>query len=985
MNFFPYSWHNVDNEIHVYCFQEDKIPVLLKLEDFTPYIYIKLPTYLNWTEYLVSKLKRKFENIALIVRTKLLMKNPLYYSHIKFGEETFYKEKVPYLFVSFQNDMERKKFIRFVKPKYEIIGIGNIPIEIYEHNATPVLQLTVLSEISTADWFHVRKVEKVDFNKHSKLKYEYRANWRSLQKTNIVLDIPQPLIMSWDIECYSHDPNKFSDGTHTNDTVFQISCIFGRQSTPKNEWESYLLTLGIPDESKLLGVKVISFKSEFKLLLGFRDLIVEKNPQILLGYNIFKFDIPFLYKRACLHMIQDDFTVHGCTAEKCKIETIKWSSSAYSNQEMNFFDLKGRITIDLLTLVQRDFNLDNYKLNFIARKFLNAEKDPLTHLDIFLCYKRGMIETREIGKSISLSIVGKYCVKDSMLVLELFEKFQYWYSLTEMAKICQVPHSHLFLYGQQLKVFSQVYRHCYHENIVVESGLYKTSPDDFCSGASVLEPVPGLYDDVVSFDFASLYPSIIISHNIDFTTLVKDESIPDEMCHIIDWEEHINCDCPNATKTGSKKDEVRCTTYKFRWLKSPIGVLPTIIKNLLDARKQVRKQMKEIDKNSLLYDILNKRQLAYKVSSNSMYGALTTKKGYLPFLPGGMCICAVGRKSIHRVSEIIKKDHGGKIIYGDTDSNYVVFPHLKSREEIWKHSIYVSEEVSKHFLDPMKLEFEDNIYTKYLILSKKRYLYYSSTESTTKLDHKGVLLKRRDNSVVVRNIYEKIIRMIMDGYNENDIIYTLLSQIDIMFSLTLQIDDFQMSKSVKEIQKFDISYRDAKTIRFGDYCVPRIDHLPQEEKEKLYEKKGVNNAHDFYISNLDGHVRLALRMRSRGQNIESGSRLSFVVTKKAPHKSSVGDRMEETEYFKTHYNSTWIDVLHYLHLLSNPMDEVLTVIYGTRYKKFVESIYKYKLSYDKVITELFHLFHPLQFEGVAEKKQTKKKTTTNKTLLDLWK
>jgi DNA polymerase elongation subunit (family B) len=970
--FFPYSWHIKEEEIHVYGFQDNGETTLLRIQEFTPYIYVKLPLHIDWNQTNLSRLINYFKkntkgNPSAIQKSILMHKRPLYYANIRFENDKPKYNNHPYLFVAFSSEKERKFFTFNMRKKQNIPGLGYLDLEIYEHNATPVLQLTCIRDISTADWCLVKNVRKSQ-ETISKLEHEYSVHWKCLcplPEDKIIDYIPQPLIMSYDIESFFHDPNKFSDGTHMNDIVFQISCIFGRQSEPKEKWEKYLLTLGVPDMSFLSDVKVRSYKKEFQLLMGFNDLINEKNPQILIGYNIFKFDIPFLMNRAINTRIQDDFVRHGCTSEKCKVEKIKWSSSAYSNQEMNFIDLQGRITIDLLTLIQRDYNLENYKLDSVAEKFLKSNKDPLNHYDIFMCYEIGMKETNLHGKSKSLGLVGKYCIKDSVLVLELFEKLQYWYSLTEMAKICQVPHSHLFLYGQQLKVFSQVYKYCYKNNIVVESGRFKPAEDDFCAGAYVFTPEPGLYDNVVSFDFQSLYPSIIISHNIDFTTMIEDDdkSIPDEFKSTIEWEEHINCNCPSATITKDK--DYRCKKYRFHWLKNPIGVLPTIIKNLLDARKSVRAKMKSLDSNSMMYDILNKRQLAYKVSSNSMYGALSTKKGYLPFLPGGMCVTAIGRQSIERVSRIIEKEHEGKVIYGDTDSNYVVFPNLHSLKDIWKHSIKVSEEVSKYFPEPMKLEFEQNVYTRYLILSKKRYLYFAADSEgkiSNKIENKGVLLKRRDNSKIIRLIYEDMIRMILNRTSETEVIEKLLWHLQYLYTRNPNVEDFQMSKSVKSISDFHISFRDAKTLQYGDYVVPRLKETPEEQKKQLSEKNA-STPEQFYQSHLPGAVQLALRMRARGQHIESGARLSYVVTRRANHKSGVSERMEEIDYFKLHYGKNMIDILHYLHLLINPIEEVLVVMYGSKkYKNFIKDIYSYRIKYDNVVNQLYHICNGITFD-----------------------
>ena len=126
---------------------------------------------------------------------------------------------------------------------------------------------------------------------------------------------------------------------------------------------------------------------------------------------------------------------------------------------------------------------------------------------------------------------------------------------------------------------------------------------------------------------------------------------------------------------------------------------------------------------------------------------------------------------------IIQKYHGGKLIYGDTDSCYINFHHLKTSEECWDYALKVEEEVSNLFPKPMKLEFEEAIYWRFFILSKKRYMALSCGRDgilNKEIEKKGVLLARRDNSKFIRELYEKIILMIFNKASKEDVIYELI-------------------------------------------------------------------------------------------------------------------------------------------------------------------------------------------------------------------
>jgi len=327
----------------------------------------------------------------------------------------------------------------------------------------------------------------------------------------------------------------------------------------------------------------------------------------------------------------------------------------------------------LFPLIQRDYKFDVYNLKYVSTYFLGSTKEDLSPKGIFKCY-------RDFTPK-SLGVVAKYCIKDSLLVVQLFEKIQTWIGLCEMAKTCNIPIFYTYTQGQQIKIYSQVYKKCLNENYVVEKDGYIAKESDRYTGAYVFDPVPGLYDNIVSFDFSSLYPTTIIAYNIDYTTLVLDENIPDEKCHIFSWNDCLGCPHDQTIrKVKIKKEDIMCEKRYFRFLKEPKGVIPTLLENLLGARKKTNKQISEIsekikteqlnekEKEELktLITVLDKRQLAYKVSANSMYGAMGVRRGYLPFLPGAMCTTAKGRQSIEKAAQHLQNVHKAKLVYGDS-------------------------------------------------------------------------------------------------------------------------------------------------------------------------------------------------------------------------------------------------------------------------------------------------------------------------------
>jgi DNA polymerase elongation subunit (family B) len=163
----------------------------------------------------------------------------------------------------------------------------------------------------------------------------------------------------------------------------------------------------------------------------------------------------------------------------------------------------------------------------------------------------------------------------------------------------------------------------------------------------------------------SLYPSVIIAYNICYSTMVKDtDNVSDEHCNVIEWSRHEGCSHDDSGKK-IKEENVVCGDYRFRFLKSPKGILPELLEYLLDARKKTKNEIKKLDKSDPMRDILDKRQLAFKVSCNSVYGTLGVSKGYLPFMPAAMCTTAMGRYNIKLAGKHIEEEYNAKLVYGD--------------------------------------------------------------------------------------------------------------------------------------------------------------------------------------------------------------------------------------------------------------------------------------------------------------------------------
>ncbi len=173
---------------------------------------------------------------------------------------------------------------------------------------------------------------------------------------------------------------------------------------------------------------------------------------------------------------------------------------------------------------------------------------------------------------------------------------------TEMARVTGVPFNYLLSRGQQIKVISQLYRKANAEGYLIPA-MRTEGTDEQYEGATVIEPSKGYYDvPIATLDFASLYPSIMMAHNLCYTTLLDKTTI-------------------ERLKLEEGKDYVKTPNNDFFATKSKRkGLLPIVLEDLLGARKRAKADLKK-ETDPFKRAVLDGRQLALKVSRKAVHEA----------------------------------------------------------------------------------------------------------------------------------------------------------------------------------------------------------------------------------------------------------------------------------------------------------------------------------------------------------------------------
>ena len=419
-------------------------------------------------------------------------------------------------------------------------------------------------------------------------------------------------------------------------------------------------------------------------------------------------------------------------------------------------------------------------------------KDDVDHHAIFALAK---------GSDEDRAVIAAYCLQDCNLVHHLMQKVDVLTGFVEMAALCSVPIEFLVFRGQGIKLTSYMAKKC-RERGVLMPVLESKEWDDGYEGAIVLEPKCDIYSEtpVPVGDFSSLYPSEMISENLSHDTkvwaeeydlagkLVRPREKAQERYDNLPGIEYVDIEYDTfkyVRKTPkAKAEKVKAGTRVCRWAQIEDSILPSILKELLKARKTTRKRA-ETEPDEFMRNVLDKRQLAYKVTANSLYGQCGARTSTFYEKDVAASCTAAGRKQLIYAKTVIEEVYQNRVcttcageltvtaeyVYGDTDSVFWKFDmrkdgvQLKGRDAL-EPSIELAKEacnlVSMFLKPPHCLTYEKTLWP-LVLLSKKRYvgMLYEEATDTPKRKSMGIVLKRRDNAPIVKDVYGGLIDILM--------------------------------------------------------------------------------------------------------------------------------------------------------------------------------------------------------------------------------
>src|SRR5210317_987691 len=799
-------------------------------------------------------------------------------------------EEFYFMKINFKNLAARRRVDGFLRKPIDLSS-GTTTLKVYESNLDPVLRLMHRTGIQSTGWLdtgdrcvrsHLAKVD-IDL---------WCNDWRTLKPVSRD-DIAPFVVASFDIECNS-STGKFPDPNVRDDACFQIAislCKFGSAEPYDKTCLCYKKT-----DPNIEDSNVISFDTEREMLEAFQQYIHQKDIDIMTGWNIFGFDLDYIYTRAFIVGCNPEFFKMGkLKSQECEITIKKLSSSALGDNVLKLLPMSGRFIFDMFHEVKKGYKLDSYSLNNVSKLYLGDQKIDMSPKEMFARYKEG-----DPGK---LGEVAEYCIKDTLLPHKLLKKLCTLLNLLEMAKATWVPLCFLVERGQQIKVFSQLTKKARELGYMVPTIKYGKLPEEPYEGATVLEAQKGAYyTPITALDFEALYPSIMMAHNLCYSTYVMNEK-----------------DYGNVPGVEYETFKVGEKTYKFA--QGVPSLLPAILLELKQFRKKAKKDMAAA--TGSMKEVYNGKQLAYKVSMNSVYGFTGAGKGILPCVPIASTTTCRGRGMIEETKNYVEANFpGAKVRYGDTDSVMVEFDvgDRKGEEAVmfsWEIGVRASEECSALFKKPNNLELE-KVYWPYFLYSKKRYaakLWTKGKDDQMHMDYidiKGLQVVRRDNTPHVRDVCKELLDVILSSSDTGPPMELARERAIELLSGDVSNDKLVLSQSLSD------SYK----VKGRDVSITSPDSI--------------------HIS--QAHVQVVNKMRERkpGSEPQSGDRVPYLLTKTGDPKAKAFQKSEDPQYVEE--NNIPVDYHYYFeNKFLNPVCDLLDPLFeNTKQEIFGEIIEQHR-------------------------------------------
>ena len=477
--------------------------------------------------------------------------------------------------------------------------------------------------------------------------------------------------------------------------------VYNPQRSP-NPVSDPVILIGIQVDGEDPVILEASDKNDRELILSFTKLVLDNDPDIIVGYNSNRFDWPYLLERARINGV--------------KLDIGRRIGSQPQPSVYGHISIAGRLNVDLYDFAE--------ELHEIKMKTLEEVAD---YLGVMPKDKRVNLEWWQIaeywddpGKR---EILRRYTEHDVISTLGLAKKFLPFGA--QLSQVSGLPLDQVMSASVGFRLEWRLIREAYKLNELVPNRVERR--EERYVGAIVLQPLKGVHENIAVLDFASMYPNIMVRYNVGPDTLIRP------------GEEYDPNEVYTAPEVG----------HKFR--KSPPGFFKSVLSRFLEWRSRIKSEMKKYKPDSLEYKLLDERQKAIKVLANASYGYMGWSAARWYCRQCAEAVTAWGRNLI-KTSISLARKLGLKVIYGDTDSLFVSYDEDKVAKLI--------NLIDKELGFEVKLE---KIYRRvFFTEAKKRYV---GLTLDGKIDVVGFEAVRGDWSELAKETQLKVMEIILKTGN----------------------------------------------------------------------------------------------------------------------------------------------------------------------------------------------------------------------------